>query len=166
MLVPRSNSHAGVQNGNYRTVPRRVYSSGFAHSEGRGRGPALYASRSWKGEGVSHFDDELSSHEDVLNQHVGHLLGSLTLDERQMRISVRGVPIALSPLEYRLAAYLILHRGRVVSQQELSENIYGHDDAHDSNALEVLIGRVRRKLGSDLIETRRGFGYMVLEQAG
>lgn len=93
-------------------------------------------------------------------------VGNLTLDERQMRISVRGVPIALSPLEYRLAAYLILHRGRVVSQQELSENIYGHDDAHDSNALEVLIGRVRRKLGSDLIETRRGFGYMVLEQAG
>jgi DNA-binding response OmpR family regulator len=79
---------------------------------------------------------------------------------------VRGVPVTLSPLEYRLAAYLLLHRGRVVSQQELSENIYGQDDAHDSNAIEVLIGRVRKKLGADLIETRRGFGYLVPEQVG
>jgi DNA-binding response OmpR family regulator len=52
-----------------------------------------------------------------------------------------------------------------VSQQELSENIYGQDDAHDSNAIEVLIGRVRKKLGTDLIETRRGFGYLIPESA-
>mgnify|MGYP001576313531 CR=1 FL=1 len=93
-------------------------------------------------------------------------VGDVTLDERQMKVSVRGIPVTLSPLEYRLAAYLLLHRGRVVSQQELSENIYGQDDAHDSNAIEVLIGRVRRKLGADLIETRRGFGYLVPEHAG
>ena len=49
----------------------------------------------------------------------------------------------------------------MVSQFELNENIYGQDDAHDSNAIEVLIGRVRKKLGPDLIETRRGFGYIV-----
>ena len=92
-------------------------------------------------------------------------LGDITLDERQMKVWVRGVPVALSPLEYRLAAYLVLHRGRVVSQQELSENVYG-DDEHDSNAIEVLIGRVRKKLGIGLIETRRGYGYMVPEQTG
>ena len=91
--------------------------------------------------------------------------GDITLDERQMKVSVRGIPVTLSPLEYRLAAYLLLHCGRVVSQQELSENIYGQDDAHDSNAIEVLVGRVRKKLGSDLIETRRGFGYLVPETA-
>jgi len=91
-------------------------------------------------------------------------VGDVTLDERQMKVSVRGVPVALSPLEYRVVAYLILHRGRVVSQQELDENIYGNDEGHDSNALEVLIGRVRRKLGAGLIETRRGFGYIVPEQ--
>lgn len=91
--------------------------------------------------------------------------GDVTLDERQMKVSVRGIPVTLSPLEYRLAAYLLLHCGRVVSQQELSENIYGQDDAHDSNAIEVLVGRVRKKLGSDLIETRRGFGYLVPETA-
>jgi two-component system OmpR family response regulator len=80
-------------------------------------------------------------------------------------VSVRGAPIPLSPLEYRLVAYLLLHRGRVVSQQELDENVYGYGEEHDSNALEVLIGRVRRKLGVELIETRRGFGYIVPERA-
>jgi two-component system, OmpR family, response regulator len=87
------------------------------------------------------------------------------LDERQKKVSVGGAPVTLSPLEYRLVAYLLLHRGRVVSQQELIENVYGEDDLHDSNALEVLVGRVRRKLGTDLIETRRGFGYLVPESA-
>lgn len=91
-------------------------------------------------------------------------VGDVTLDERQMKVSVRGVPVTLSPLEYRVVTYLILHRGRVVSQQELDENVYGNDEGHDSNALEVLIGRVRRKLGAGLIETRRGFGYIVPEQ--
>jgi two-component system, OmpR family, response regulator len=80
-------------------------------------------------------------------------------------VSVRGVPIALSPLEYRLVAYLLRHRGRVVPQHELDENVYGHGEEHDSNALEVLVGRVRKKLGAGLIETRRGFGYIVPEQA-
>jgi DNA-binding response OmpR family regulator len=107
----------------------------------------------------------------IVRRSAGHAssvanVGEISLDERLMKVSVRGVPVTLSPLEYRLAAYLLLHRGRVVSQQELSENIYGQDDAHDSNAIEVLIGRVRKKLGADLIETRRGFGYLVPEQVG
>lgn len=105
----------------------------------------------------------------IVRRSAGHAasgvsVGDVTLDERQMRVSVRGVPIALSTLEYRLAAYLLLHRGRVVSQHELDENVYGHGEEHDSNALEVLIGRVRRKLGVELIETRRGFGYIVPER--
>lgn len=93
-------------------------------------------------------------------------IGDISLDERQMKVSVRGVPVALSPLEYRVVAYLLLHRGRVVSHQELDENVYGNDEGHDSNALEVLIGRVRKKLGAELIETRRGFGYIVPEHQG
>jgi two-component system OmpR family response regulator len=91
-------------------------------------------------------------------------VGDVTLDERQMKVSVRGVPIALSPLEYRVVAYLVMRRGRVVPQAELDENVYGHGEDHGSNALEVLIGRVRRKLGVDLIETRRGFGYIVPDE--
>jgi two-component system OmpR family response regulator len=104
----------------------------------------------------------------IIRRAAGHAssvvcAGDITLDERQMRVSVRGVPVTMSPLEYRLVAYLLHHRGRVVSQHELDENVYGHGEDHDSNALEVLIGRVRKKLGSDLIETRRGFGYIVPE---
>jgi two-component system, OmpR family, response regulator len=90
-------------------------------------------------------------------------VGALTLDERQMRVTVRSVPITLSALEYRVIAYLIHQRGRVVSQLELSENIHGTADAQDTNAIEVLVGRLRRKLGVDIIETRRGFGYLIPE---
>jgi two-component system, OmpR family, response regulator len=104
----------------------------------------------------------------IIRRSAGHSssvvsAGDITLDERQMKVSVRGVPITLSPLEYRLVAYLLRHRGRVVPQHELDENVYGHGEDHDSNVLEVLIGRVRKKLGSDVIETRRGFGYIVPE---
>ena len=90
-------------------------------------------------------------------------IGEVSLDERQMKVSVRGIPINLSALEYRVIAYLIHQRGHVVSQLELGENIHGTDDARDSNAIEVLVGRLRRKLGIDLIETRRGFGYLIPE---
>ena len=93
-------------------------------------------------------------------------IGDLSIDERQMKVSVRGVPINLSALEYRAIAYLIHQRGRVVSQFELGENIHGTDDDHDTNAIEVLVGRLRRKLGIDLIETRRGFGYLIPGSAG
>jgi len=104
----------------------------------------------------------------IVRRSVGHAsstvtAGDVTLDERQMRITLRGVPLALSPLEYRLVAHLLRNLGRIVSPQELEENVYGHDGAHDSNALEVLIGRVRKKLGRQVIETRRGFGYTIAE---
>ncbi|GLR95436.1 two-component system OmpR family response regulator [Bradyrhizobium liaoningense] len=104
----------------------------------------------------------------IVRRSAGHaspriVAGDVELDERQMKVTLRGVPVALSPLEYRLIAFLLRHRGRVVSQQELEENVYGHGEDHESNALEVLVGRVRKKLGADLIETRRGFGYLVPE---
>ncbi|MCF7984597.1 MAG: response regulator transcription factor [Thiohalocapsa sp.] len=88
-------------------------------------------------------------------------IGGVTLDTRQMRVSVDGVPVHLSPQEYRLVSYLMQHAGRVVSQLELTEQLYAQDFERDSNAVEVLVGRVRRKLGVDLIQTRRGFGYIV-----
>ncbi len=104
----------------------------------------------------------------VIRRSAGHAssvatVGELTLDERTMKVRLGGVPVDLSPLEYRLVAYLMLRRGRVVSLQELVENVHG-DEEQRSNAIEVLVGRVRRKLGSHWIETRRGFGYMIPEQ--
>ena len=92
-------------------------------------------------------------------------IGSVMLDTRQMRVSVEGIPVRLSPQEYRLVSYLMTHAGRVVSQLELTEQLYAQDFERDSNSIEVLVGRVRRKLGVDLIETRRGFGYIVEQQS-
>jgi DNA-binding response OmpR family regulator len=90
-------------------------------------------------------------------------IGGVCLDQRQMRVTVNGVPKNLSPQEYRLVSYLMLHAGRVVPQSELSEHLHAPDSEPDSNAVEVLVGRVRRKLGVDLIRTRRGFGYIIEE---
>ena len=87
-------------------------------------------------------------------------IGAVVIDPRQLRVTVNGAPLALSPLEYRAIAYLAHHRGRVVPVQELAEHIYGVEDK-DANTVEVLIGRARRKLGEPLIETRRGFGYLI-----
>ncbi|MDP4592967.1 MAG: response regulator transcription factor [Beijerinckiaceae bacterium] len=104
----------------------------------------------------------------VLRRHAGKgtslmTIGDLTLDERKMRVTVHGVPLSLSSLEYRLVAYMVRNHDRVVPQQELVEQVYASDAEPDSNALEVLMGRVRRKIGRDLIETRRGFGYAMQE---
>lgn len=87
--------------------------------------------------------------------------GDLKLDTRQMRLLAGGVQVPLSPLEYRLVAYLMHHKGRVVPAGELLEHLYGDDDARDANALEALIMRLRKKLGAGAIETRRGFGYLI-----
>jgi DNA-binding response OmpR family regulator len=83
----------------------------------------------------------------------------LVLDTRAMQVSREGVPINLSPQEYKLFAYLAHQRGRVVSQLEITEHLYVQDFERDSNSIEVLVGRVRRRLGTDIIKTRRGFGY-------
>lgn len=91
-------------------------------------------------------------------------IGDVRLDERQMRVSVRGVPINITPLEYRLVSYLMHHNDRIVSQSELLEHVYAQDQEHESNAIEALISRIRRKLNVDLIETRRGFGYAIKHQ--
>lgn len=88
-------------------------------------------------------------------------IGAVALDTRQMRVSVDNLPIHLSPQEYRLVSFLMHHAGRVVSQLELTEQLYAQEFERESNAVEVLIGRVRRKLGVDLIKTRRGFGYLI-----
>jgi DNA-binding response OmpR family regulator len=113
-----------------------------------------------------HMEELLSRLRALVRRAAGHAssviaAGDVVLDERRMKVSVRGVPVALSPLEYRLVSCLIRNRGRVVSQFELTEQVYAQERERDSNALEVLVGRVRKKLGAGFIETRRGFGYIV-----
>jgi len=90
-------------------------------------------------------------------------VGQLTLDPRQMRISNAGVALNLTPQEYRLLSYLMYHAGRVVTHVELIEQLYSHDSDKEINVVEVLVGRVRKKIGLEAIETRRGFGYMLMK---
>jgi two-component system, OmpR family, response regulator len=94
-------------------------------------------------------------------RHVSAMLsvGDIALDTRHSRASKGGIPIELSPLEYRLLHYLMHHAGRSVSQLELTEHVYGQDFERESNAIEVLVARLRRKLGNDAVKTRRGYGY-------
>jgi two-component system OmpR family response regulator len=87
--------------------------------------------------------------------------GAVTLDARRMTVTVDGANVDVTPLEFRLLSYLMHHRERVISQMELTVHVYGEEIERDSNAVEVLVARVRRKLDIDLIRTRRGFGYTI-----
>jgi len=87
--------------------------------------------------------------------------GDVTLDPRLVRVTKDGVPVKLTSHEFRVLSYLMHHRDRVVSQGELTEHIYAQDFDRDSNTVEVFIARLRRKLGSALIETVRGLGYRI-----
>jgi two-component system, OmpR family, response regulator len=88
-------------------------------------------------------------------------VGDIDLDTRHARVSKGGIPAELSPLEYRLLHYLMHHAGRAVPQTELTEHVYSQDFERDSNAIEVLVKRLRSKLGAEAIKTRRGYGYYV-----
>lgn len=88
-------------------------------------------------------------------------VGDLSVDLNRMSVACRGVPVNLTPLEFRLVAYLALHHDRVVAPTELLEHLYGDDDSKEANALEAIIARLRRKLGPGIIGTRRGFGYFL-----
>ena len=85
--------------------------------------------------------------------------GKYLLDLRTMEVTADGMPMDLTPQEFKLVSYLVHRRGQVVSQLEITEHIYNQDYERDSNAVEVLVARVRKRLGADVIKTRRGFGY-------
>lgn len=90
-------------------------------------------------------------------------IGALVLDPRAARVTVDGAPVKLTSHEYRVLAYLMHQRGRVVSQTELTDHIYARDADRDSNTVEVFIARLRRKLGAGHIETVRGLGYRMAD---
>ena len=89
--------------------------------------------------------------------------GPLRLDTKTARVTCNGQQIKLTSHEYRLLAYLMHHNGRVVSRTELVEHLYEQDFDRDSNTIEVFIGRLRKKIPVDLIETVRGLGYRLSE---
>jgi DNA-binding response OmpR family regulator len=80
-----------------------------------------------------------------------------------MEIARDGEPVALTPTEYRLLAFLMHHPGRIVPATELAEHLYGSGNDKDPNAIEVIVARLRRKIGGGSIENRRGFGYILAD---
>ena len=89
--------------------------------------------------------------------------GDLRVDTRAGRATVGGAPIKLTGHEYRVLSYLMHHQGRIVSRTELVEHIYDQDFDRDSNTIEVFVGRLRRKIGADRIQTERGLGYRLID---
>ena len=104
----------------------------------------------------------------LLRRAAGHTtdtidIGALSVDNRSARAFVNGMSIKLTSHEFRLLSYMATHRGRVISRTELVEHIYDQDFDRDSNTIEVFVGRLRRKIGTDRIETVRGLGYRLTD---
>lgn len=91
-------------------------------------------------------------------------IGELAIDTARMTASIGGQQTQLSQLEYRLLNFLGHEQDRVVSAGEIAEHLYGASDGQDTNAVEAIVTRLRRKLGSRAIETRRGLGYLLTGQ--
>jgi two-component system OmpR family response regulator len=106
----------------------------------------------------------------ILRRAHGHAsnvvrIGDIVVDTRARRLAVAGRPMDLTPLEFRLLAYLVQQSGRAVHQTELLAHLYATDAERSDNAVEAVIARLRKKLGRDIVRTRRGHGY-VLTDAG
>ncbi len=91
--------------------------------------------------------------------------GRFTLDDAARQLMFDGQIIDVSPLEYRMIAYLIGQKGRVVSPLELAHHVQGRDDDSAKNAVEAMVARLRRKTAPEAIETRRGFGYVLADES-
>ena len=88
-------------------------------------------------------------------------LGDLRLDTARMSATFKGAPASLSPLEFRLLDHLVHQQGVPVAAEQLAEHLYGVSDGGDANAIEAIVARLRRKFGAGIVQTRRGFGYLV-----
>lgn len=84
----------------------------------------------------------------------------LEIDPATATVTVQGAPVELTQMEYRLLFHLVSNAGKAVQAAVLAEVLYSHHHERDTNAVEVLLGRLRRKIGKDYIATRRGFGYV------
>jgi two-component system, OmpR family, response regulator len=115
-----------------------------------------------------HMEEVLARIRALVRRSAGHasseiVCGPLMLDTSAARVTVDGRAIKLTSLEFRLLAYLMHHKGKVVSRTELVEHLYDQDFDRDSNTIEVFVGRLRKKLGVNVLHTIRGMGYCVSE---
>ncbi len=115
-----------------------------------------------------HMEEVLARIRALLRRSAGHAsseiaCGPVVLDTKGAKVTVNGNAIKLTSLEYRLLEYLMHHLGKVVSRTELVEHLYDQDFDRDSNTVEVFVGRLRKKLGVDVLHTIRGMGYCISE---
>ena len=115
-----------------------------------------------------HMEEVLARIRALLRRNAGHATselecGPLIVDTASAKATVDGKALKLTSLEYRLLAYLIHHKGRVISRTELVEHLYDQDFDRDSNTIEVFVGRLRKKLCVDVLRTVRGLGYCLSE---
>ena len=115
-----------------------------------------------------HMEEVLARVRAMLRRSAGHAkseleCGNLCLDTKTARVTIDGSAIKLTSHEYRLLAYLMHHRGRVVSRTELVEHLYDQDFDRDSNTIEVFVGRLRKKIPATFITTVRGLGYCLVD---
>jgi len=88
-------------------------------------------------------------------------VAGLQLDEDAQSVKLtNGTLFTLTGTEFRLLRYFMLHPGQVISKSRLTEHVYEYDSDRDSNVIEVYVNRLRHKVGTDLIQTRRGQGYI------
>jgi len=115
-----------------------------------------------------HMEEVLARLRALVRRAAGHAsneieAGGLRLDARAGRVTYDGQAVKLTSHEFRLLAYLMHHRGKVISRTELTEHLYDQDFDRDSNTIEVFVGRLRKKLPVNCIETVRGLGYQIPE---
>ena len=115
-----------------------------------------------------HMEEVLARLRALVRRAAGHASNEITagpvrLDARSGRVTVDGQAIKLTSHELRLLSYLMHHKGKVVSRTELTEHLYDQDFDRDSNTIEVFVGRLRKKLPDDCIQTVRGLGYQIIE---
>lgn len=111
-----------------------------------------------------HMEEVLARLRALIRRASGHasselVCGPITLDTKTSRVLVNGSQIKLTSLEFALLSFLMHHQGEIISRTGLTEHLYDQDFDRDSNTIEVFIGRLRKKLGVDVIETIRGMGY-------
>lgn len=92
-------------------------------------------------------------------------VGDLRLNAATGQVSVAGVPVKLTAYQYKVLDYMMHHAGRIISRTELTEKIYAQDHERDSNTIEVFIGILRRKIGTERIITEKGLGYRLVDPA-
>jgi len=111
-----------------------------------------------------HIEEVLARIRALIRRAAGHAsarlhCGPIELDVKASRASIEGQLLRLTSHEYRLLSYLMHHQGEVISRTELTEHLYDQDFDRDSNTIEVFVGRLRKKIGAEWIETVRGLGY-------